>query len=162
MLDWIGHKGLSTFLPLALLVSLATQPRDASGQIVMVVHSDYPQNDISVEIVRRLYTGTVTRLPDGTRVILTEYAPVRAMFYRAVSNMTIDEIRRRWLSIIFSGAGGRPPTEFIDVEELKRFVANTRGALGFMPWSEVDDRVKVLTVDGRAPGDPGYALDESG
>ena len=162
MLDSIGHSGLSTFLLLALLVNLATQPRDASGQIVMIVHSDYSQDDISVETVRRLYTGTITRLPDGTRVILTEYAPVRAMFYRAVSNMTIDEVRRRWLRIVFSGAGGRPPTEFVDVEDLKRFVANTRGALGFMPWSEVDDRVKVLTVDGRAPGDPGYALDESG
>ena len=39
-----------------------------------------------------------------------------------------------------------------------KFVSFVSGAIGYVRPEEVDASVKVLRVDGLAPGDPGYKL----
>jgi hypothetical protein len=41
---------------------------------------------------------------------------------------------------------------------MKRFVFNVSGAIGYLRADELDDSVKVIRVDGRAPGEAAYRL----
>jgi hypothetical protein len=58
----------------------------------------------------------------------------------------------------FTGKDIAPPRDVASAAALKQFVAGTPGAIGCILASEVDDSVKVLKVDGNAPGEPGYKL----
>jgi hypothetical protein len=50
------------------------------------------------------------------------------------------------------------PTVFGSGVEVRQSVATTANAVGFIKASEVDDSVKVVTVDGISPGQPAYKL----
>jgi ABC-type phosphate transport system substrate-binding protein len=39
-----------------------------------------------------------------------------------------------------------------------KFVASVPNAIGYVDASSADPNVRVLKIDGRAPGDPGYEL----
>jgi ABC-type phosphate transport system substrate-binding protein len=41
---------------------------------------------------------------------------------------------------------------------VRQFVAATPGAIGYLLASDVDDSIKIVKVDGKAPGEAGYPL----
>ena len=50
------------------------------------------------------------------------------------------------------------PTVFETGVQVRQSVATTPNAVGFIKASQVDDSVKVVTVDGSSPGQPAYKL----
>ena len=60
---------------------------------------------------------------------------------------------------IFSGEAGDAPKTLASTNGVLRFVFNVPGAIGYVRASEVDPSVKMLRVDGRLPGEPGYRLE---
>ena len=42
--------------------------------------------------------------------------------------------------------------------QVRQLVAGTTDAVGFIKASQLDDSVKVITIDGIGPGDPAYKL----
>jgi hypothetical protein len=58
----------------------------------------------------------------------------------------------------FNGKEIAQPRDVASAAALKKFVATTPGAIGCILSSEVDASVKVLKVDGAAPGEPAYKL----
>jgi hypothetical protein len=44
---------------------------------------------------------------------------------------------------------------------MKRFVREVPNAIGFLDVSAVDGSVKVLRINGKLPGEPGYPLRSS-
>jgi hypothetical protein len=51
-----------------------------------------------------------------------------------------------------------PPKAVGSGVELRQLVAGTAGAVGFIKASQLDDSVKVITIDGSTPGEPAYRL----
>jgi len=62
------------------------------------------------------------------------------------------------MQLAFTGKDVVMPRDVSSAAALKKFVAGNPGAVGCILASEVDDSVKVLKVDGAAPGEPGYKL----
>ena len=50
------------------------------------------------------------------------------------------------------------PTVFETGAQVRQSVATTPNAVGFIKASQVDESVKVVTVDGSSPGQPAYKL----
>ena len=61
-----------------------------------------------------------------------------------------------------SDAAGGDDDELVEpltgVAVAKQFVSVTPGAISYIRASDADDSVKVVKVDGHAPGEAGYAL----
>ena len=72
--------------------------------------------------------------------------------------MSDRKFKKHWISMVFSGKSAVPPKQFRDEDELKTFVSKTPGAIAFINLSKVDKRVKVLSIDGKKPGDKNYKL----
>ena len=47
---------------------------------------------------------------------------------------------------------------FSSAAGVRKFVHDLPGAIGYVRTDEVDGSVKIVRVDGRAPGEPGYRL----
>jgi hypothetical protein len=152
------------FLPLAFIAVLGalSTPEDARAEtqvIAIVVDRDNPRSDIGVEELRSLFLGKRGEWPDGTRAVPVDLEPgaSRHAFCAAVLRMSEAEYERYWVDQRVRGAGAGPRS-LSAAGLVIRLVARVRGAVGYVPLSRVDGTVKVLTVGGVRPGEPGYPL----
>ena len=58
----------------------------------------------------------------------------------------------------YQGEFSMYPTILSTPAEVRKFVSNTPGAIGYLRASDVDNSVKVVRVNGLLPGDDGYPL----
>lgn len=149
----------------AFLLGAAT-PRPVDAQetepLAIVVNRANPVSEISLADLRRLFRGQRSRWSNGRRVTLVMRdpgTPERAAVLRTLYGLDEREYRRSVLQAMFAGeTSGAPKTLASDYGVL-RFVFNVPGAIGYVRASEVNSSVKALRVDGRLPGDEGYALE---
>jgi hypothetical protein len=132
----------------------------ASTELVVVVGSPSPLNDISRSTLRRAYLGEVTE-DHGSRLVPLNQPPgaaARVAFDRALLGLPPDAIARFWIDQRIRGQGSAPraiPT----VPLLLRVLAQLPGGISYLRRSDLPANaagVKVLTVDGKKAGDPGY------
>ncbi|MCU0626446.1 MAG: hypothetical protein MUF21_08175 [Gemmatimonadaceae bacterium] len=141
----------------ALVAAALVVPALAQAQLRVIVNRSYPDTDVSMRDLTRLFRGEYGSLANGQRAVLAEQATARARYVRTVTGMDDDTFRRHWIRIVFAGAPVAPPRGFPDAETACAFVARTPGALAIVEGRCGDD-VKTLTVNGRQGGDAQYPL----
>jgi hypothetical protein len=82
----------------------------------------------------------------------------RDVALRTLCRMSEPEYRTYWVNRVFRGQASAAPAELFSNGMAQDAVASIPGGVALVPASEVIPRVKVLKVDGRFPGEPGYPL----
>lgn len=132
---------------------------DAAAQIAIVVNKNNATSNLSIGDLKKIYLGKITVFSTGQKIALFEYASVKTKFYEQVLDMKVDKVKKHWFSVVFSGKSATPPKEIKNVEEVKKLVNQNDGAICFVEHSKVDSStMKVLTIDGKKPGDAKYRL----
>lgn len=147
---------------LMMLLCLAVAAPAYADDLVLVVDEDSPVTDLSSVQVRRLFLGETITGPDGTRLIPFNHVantPTRVTFDRAVLKMGPSAAARYWLDRKIRGQGV-PPRQLASASLINSVVTNLDGSICYLPVDAVGDDVRIVTIDGRAPGDPGYLLAE--
>ena len=139
------------------VLTAAGEPASAAAQMAVIVHPSSTTRAVSLEDLRRLFLGK-TQTIDTTHVQVVEAAKLRKPFYRALLALSDDEVRRRWVALVFRGEATALPRTLPDDAAVKAYVAEHPGAVGFIDASAVDGTVRVLTVDGHKPSEAAYAL----
>lgn len=130
---------------LSLLSLLFAAWPAVAGDLVVVGHPKSGVDQLSRTEVVYVFMGRWRVLPSGIPAIpldLPVDSPERADFYRLLVNKSPAEINAYWSRLLFSG-GSRPPRP-VTGDELIGLIAATPGALGYLPRSKVDGRVKVV------------------
>jgi phosphate transport system substrate-binding protein len=93
--------------------------------------------------------------------VLFVHAPgarARGVVLQHLYQMSEGDFKRHWIAKTFRDHIASGP-KIVSADGLaKRLTATVPGAVAVIPESEVDATVKVLTIDGRHPGDAGYPL----
>lgn len=142
----------------SILLLIALVCPSVSGQIAVVVHPDNPVEDVNLVDLKRIYLGKITTFESATPIVLTENTALDDEFYEIVTDMSLRRIRKHWMKIVFEGVFATPPTAFKDLLEMKKFIGQNVGSIGFMDILAVDSTLKVLTIEGLSPGAEGYPL----
>lgn len=152
-------------LAVLALALIGVVPTTADAQhtepLAIVVNKSNPLAEISLADLRRVFRGQRSRWTNGRRVTLVMRdpgAPEREAILRALYGLDEDEYRRSFLQAFFTGEAADAPKTLATTNGVLRFVYNVPGAIGYVRASDVDASVKMLRVDGRLPGDPGYRL----
>jgi len=153
----------------ALLVSLlGVAPRTAHAQesepLAIVVNRNNPLTEMSLADLRRVYRGQRSRWSNGRRVtlVMRDTGTVeRDAILQSLYGVAEVEYRRTYLQAIFAGQASDAPKTLATTNGVLRFVFNVPGAIGYVRAREVDPSVKILRIDGRLPGEPGYRLEVS-
>lgn len=142
-------------LAVALPVSVL---RAADPPLVIVVATASPMQDISRGSLRRAFLGEPTGGPGGKIIPLNQPpgSPARSQFDKVILGLEADAVARFWIDQRIRGQGGAPRA--IPAGMLARVVPHLAGAIGYLRANEVVAGIKVVTIDGRKPGDPGYPL----
>jgi hypothetical protein len=138
--------------------SIADEPADLA---VVVNKSTGPENVDLGELRQMILGDRLKWRNDGQAVLAVQTppdSPERALAMKTVYRMNDSALRRYYMLAVFNGKEVAQPRDVASAAALKKFVATNPGAIGCILASEVDPSVKVLKVDGAAPGEPGYKL----
>src|SRR5215207_3635442 len=144
---------------------LGGAPRAAYAQnsepLAIVVNRNNPLSEISLADLRRVFRGQRSRWTNGRRVTLVMRdagAPERDAIVLGLYVLDEAQYRRTFLQAVFSGEAPEAPKTLVSTNGVLRFVYNVPGAIGYVRARDVNASVKMLRVDGRLPGEPGYRL----
>jgi ABC-type phosphate transport system substrate-binding protein len=133
-----------------------------AGALAVIVNRENTLEEIGAPELRAIFRGETQFWGDGTKIRLVVSPPDRPegrKFNASVYGMTGDELKKYWIRKVFRGDVGVPPKVLPTDAEIIGCVGSTRSAVGFVDAANVDETVRALRIDGRAPGEPGYLLE---
>ena len=147
---------------LAMMSQRHSSAQTARGtDIAVVVHPETPINDLSLAEVRQVFLGERQYWNAKLPVVLLIRAPVareRDVVLRVIYQMSEAQFKQYWVAKIFRAEAASPPKIVYSNDMQYELVTAMPGAIAFVDARNVRPGAKVLRVDGRLPGDPGYLL----
>lgn len=128
------------------VVAAALMVAAVTAQAELVVIAGKGVGEMSKEQVAEIYLGRTSALPGGGTAIVIDLAEGNALreeFYAKVTGKSASQAKSHWAKLAFTGKG-TPPKEVAGPADVKKAVATTAGAIGYVDRASVDDSVKVV------------------
>ena len=148
------------FLAAVLAASIAPRAH-GEGAIAVIVNKNNPIENMTLDELRKYCLQERKHWDDNRRVTIVLRDPGQAerqAVLQLIYQMSESDFNRYFLQREFTGEVQGVPKHLSSAAGVSRFVFNVPGALGFARAADVDGSVKVLRVNGYAPGDPRYPL----
>ncbi len=165
MLHVLTPRRSLLILAAALIVSLASLVAPVVAQtqpdIAVIVHPDVAVDNLTLADLRRILTGDREFWASSGRVTIFIRAPIareRDVVVRDVCQMTEAQFRQHWIGKVFRAETPSGPKIVYSADSTIEQVSRTPGAIGFVSSPVTAKNVKILKIDGRAPGQSGYKL----
>lgn len=163
-------RAIQVFAAYLVLAAAAAFPSDVllskppDVVYAVIVNRKNPIDNLAAAELRRIFLGQQNHWPGGRQITLV--LPARGSGQRRgslklIAGVDDGEFAKRWLHAAFRGEDMGAPREMDSAAGVRRFVFNAPGAVGYVPIEEVDESVKIVSVDSRMPGDPLYPFRES-
>ena len=136
----------TVFFALMLNVCPAAISFANAGKIVVITHPSTGVTQLSREDVTRIFLAKTKTYPNEkpvVPVIHKEGTPTRERFESQVFQKSPMQIKAYWTRLLFTGRGNPPQTLDSD-EAIKKRVAETPNAIGYINASALDDSVRAV------------------
>lgn len=133
-----------------------SESRAADDPLAVIVNRQNETGNLSQAELARIYRGESENWPDGQRIVAVTRpveSEIRRQFYRLVLKVGPNQQ--------FVPAGTFAPFEPMVLQSAaatRKLVARIPNVVGYIFFSEADETVKILKIDGRLPSEPGYPL----
>jgi len=143
----------------AASASTATVDASEKSSLAVIAAKGFPVDNLSFGDLKRLYAGTPVVAGGKSLIPITypKHATERVGFDQSVLGMSADEVGRYWVDRKIRGQSG-PPKAVDSPEVVIRVVTKVEGAVGYVRPGATSQSVKVLRIDGKLPGEPGYRV----
>ena len=151
----------SALFSLIFLGLLLPAAAGADYDVAVVVRPDTPADNLSFGEVRKLLLGDRQYWSSNLRVTLLIRAPAaheRDVVLHTIYQMSESQYRQYWISKIFRAEAAGGPKIVYSNEMATELVSAIPGSVAFVEATAVPKGLKVLRIDGKLPGDKGYAL----
>jgi len=112
----------------------------AMAEVVVVVNPKAAESSMTKDQVAQFFLGKSSAM---TPVDQPDSAPVRAEFYKKVTDKDASQVKSLWSKLVFTGKATMPK-EVGDGAAVKKAVAADPKAIGYIEKSAVDASVKVI------------------
>jgi len=158
---WKIACGVLVLASLSLLGSeqLFAQAHDVD--VAVVVQPDTPVSNLSLAEVRKIFLGDRQYWTANMPVVLLIRAPVareRDVVLKIIYQMSESQFKQYWIAKIFRAESVSAPKVVYSNDMANDLVTALPGAIAFIDARDVRPGTKVVRVDGRLPGEPGYPL----
>jgi len=146
-----------------LLCLSAILPLSAArmDDVAIVVNPSVPVDNVSFADLRKLLLGDRQFWTSNIRVTLLIRAPVakeRDVILKKIYEMNEAQYRQYWIGKVFRAEAAAGPKIVYTNDMATSLVASIPGSLAFVDASQTPKGLKVLKIDGKAPGEKGYPL----
>jgi ABC-type phosphate transport system substrate-binding protein len=128
---------IKTFVVAAAACAVAVP---ALAEVVVVVNPKHGSSAMSNDEVAQFFLGKSTSM---TPIDQPESAPIRAEFYKKVTDKEPAQAKALWSKLVFTGKATLPK-EVQSSADVKKAVAADPKAIGYIEKSAVDATVKVV------------------
>jgi hypothetical protein len=135
-------------------------PKEA-GDLAVVVNSVNPANDLSLGDLRRILAGERRFWGGNVQVRLALREPgtrERDQVLATILKMDNKAFAEHWRAKVFRGEASEEPLTVSSTAMAFQYLKGTPGGLSFMAARNIPAELKVMKIDGKLPGEPGYAL----
>src|SRR5215468_12055135 len=142
-------------------VRTASPPRGSWEGLAIIVNTKNPVGNLTLWQLREIFLGERQWWPSRRRVVLCALpagSAERQTVLRVVYAMNDKDFDKYFLWGLFRGEFVTSPTILGTPKDVRRFVANTPGAVAYLRAADLDSSVKVVTIDSLRPEDDGYPL----
>jgi len=143
----------------SLLVVLMQIPM-ANQDIAVVVNPKNPVSNVSRSELRKIFAGEKRTWAGGPSIKIITRAPEsyeRKVLLRLLG-MSESEYKQYWITQVFQGEAQAEPASLFSNGMQKEAISAFPGAIALIDTKDVKPGMKVLKVDGRLPGEPGYPV----
>ncbi len=133
----------------------------AETDMAVVVNKANSTSNLTKSQLRKLVLGEQGSWPGGAKVTVALRSPgnpERSSVLRIVCRMSEDDYNQHVLHSNLDGDTVTPPKVLASAVAIRQLVAATPGGIGFLRLADVNDSVKVVSVDGVAAGQPDYKI----
>ncbi len=124
----------------AIGAALVAAAVPALAEVAVVVNPKAAESALTKEQVAQFFLGKSTAM---TPIDQPEDAPVRAEFYKKVTDKDASQAKALWSKLVFTGKATMPK-EVANSAAVKAAVAANPKAIGYIEKSAVDGSVKVI------------------
>lgn len=133
---------------LAALVLQVAWPAAPAGAVEVIAAPDVPVEELSRNGARALFAMRQTRWPNGRTVrvfVLDDAAPAHVALCKDILDIYPYQLREAVDRGIYTGVA-QAPTRVASEQEMKRRVALTPGAIGYVTSTTKDDHARTITI----------------
>jgi ABC-type phosphate transport system substrate-binding protein len=120
----------------------------ARGEPLMVITSK-PHASLPQATLRAIFAMRMRQWPDDgspiTVFVLQPSDPLHAEFCKTVLDVFPYQLQRVWDRLVYSGTG-QAPIELSSLEEMRKRIASTPGAIGYLSTDRIDDNLYPVQV----------------
>jgi hypothetical protein len=131
------------------------------SDIAVVVRPDVPVDDLTFPELRRLLLGDRQFWTSNLRVTLLVRAPgarEREVVLKTIYQMSEAQFRQYWIAKVFRNEAPAGPRVVYSNGMAAELASAIPGAVAFVEADEAPKGLKVLKINGKLPGQPGYPL----
>jgi hypothetical protein len=153
-------RPLSRIIVLVFL-SFPVLPAGFGADIAVVVRGDTPVDGLTLVEFRKLLLGERQFWNGSLRVTLLLREPgarEREVILKNIYRMNEAEFRRFWIEKVFRAEAQTGPKIVYSDEMATDLVTAIPGSIAFVDATRIPKSLKELKIDGRLPGEKGYAL----
>ncbi len=133
---------------LAVLIVSGTVPGMAqsdSSEYIIVANKQMQGTSISMAALKGIYLREVRNWGNGGGEIVPVDLSSASGFYQNLFGKNYVQMQAYWLNMRIKYSVELPISKK-DAESVKQFIADNKGAIGFLKKGDADDRVKVLSL----------------
>ncbi len=153
-------KKLLAALLLSCLAAWIPRSLAQEGDVAVVVNPNSRLTNISMADLRKVFDGEKRTWPGGIPIKLIIRAPgchERAAMLKLVG-MSEKEYKQYWSAQTFRGEAESEPFTAPSLGMTLEAVRIFPGAITLIDAQDLKPGIKIIKLDGRMPGDQGYAL----
>jgi hypothetical protein len=145
----------------AILLLGSTAARAVADDVAVIVNKSNVVNNLSMEKLRKIILSQELKWPTGSRIIVWMTPPggrERVGVLKLVCGMSETDYTLHFMHSSFNGETADLPKTAGTGPLVRQLVAGWVNGFALIWASDVDDTVKVLAIDGKKPGQPGYPI----
>lgn len=137
--------GVAAVLMVLLMIGVAPSVAQSDSEYVIVANKSMQGSSINVAALKGIYLREVRSWGNGGGEIIPVDLSTGANFYQNLFGKSYVQMQAYWLNMRIKYSVELPVSKK-DAESVKQFIAENKGAIGFLKNGDVDDRVKVLKL----------------
>ena len=152
---------LRRLLLILLTAIMAAHAQTKLNDVAIVVNPSAPVANLSLSEARQIFRGDRQYWTKDLPIVLLVRNPPsreREVILKNLYSMTESEFKQYWIAKIFRAEATTGPKIVYSNSMATELVNVIPGAIAFMAAKDVTPGLKVLKIDGHAPGDPEYPL----
>ncbi|OQX09777.1 MAG: hypothetical protein BWK80_46495 [Desulfobacteraceae bacterium IS3] len=118
----------------------------SAEDVLIIANKDVPVDSLSKNEIRGIFLGEKIKWDNDSKITFVILkTEVHDLFLKEYLGNTAAQYQNYWKKMVFTGKS-KSPKSFKDAESLMDYVAETGGAVAYLPASAYNDKVKIISV----------------